>query len=531
MGHDEELTFAELIEAGQLTGPEPSLSPGDRVRGKVVLITEDLVFIDYGAKSEGWADLQEFKDDQGWITITPGMELELTLVGYGPSGAQLGRSLKALGRETGRILLKKAFESQLTVEGTVTGINSGGMEVSIGGVRAFCPFSQVDLVPIEKPEIFLGTTQKFKVLQYEAGGRKVVLTRRSVLQEEKEIWVRAFMKNLTVGSVVPGQITRLTPFGAFVDLGGVEGLVHISEISRSQVQDPSDFLSVGQEVSVKVLDIKTDQKNEPRISLSLKALEPDPWEHELGFEEGDILQGTIRHLVPYGAFVEIAPGLEGLVHISEICHKRIHHPREKLKVGQEVMVLVLEINREQKKLSLSIKDVPPTLELESDALPIDSLRLGRVIRRRPRTEAPVSPQTPERAPTESPEPSIPPTAASTGPRVAGLGWKGKGIVRAVKPYGFFVDLPELGPGQSGLLHISQIQDPGKGRRQSGPKEGEELEVQIIKIDEQGRISLSQKSLVEGEEQEAIKAFRDRFTESGKLGTLADLIKKPLKEKP
>lgn len=527
MVHDDmDMDFAQLYEASARTSGDQSFLPGERVKGKVVLITADTVFIDYGAKSEGWADLEEFLDDKGENTIKIGSEVELAFIGYGPSGAQLGSCLRQQSGGAGKELLRKAFESGMAVEGMVTGTNKGGLEITISGTRVFCPFSQMDLTYCDRPEQFVGTTQKFKVVQFEEEGRNIVLSRRSVLQEEREALAVETRKGLVVGGVFSGRVTRLTPFGAFVDLGGIEGLIHVSEISRSSVRDPADYLSKDQEVTVQVLNLETDEKGNERISLSMKALEPDPWDEGLNFVEGDLVKGQVKNLAPFGAFVECAPGVEGLVHISEIAHKHIHHPREKLQEGQEVVVKVLEINKEQRRISLSIKEAPSFMDLEMDALTLETIRTGDVIRRRVKTgpealssaEDQINPETSGRGP----RPSGPEVR---GPQVPQVGLVVKGVVRSIKPYGFFIDLPELGSHQRGLLHKSQIEVSETGRSPKGLKEGEEIQVEIIKIDELGRISLSQRSVLENQDRVEFNEYQDQIKETGKFGTMADLFKR------
>ncbi len=323
-------------------------------------------------------------------------------------------------------------------------------------------------------------------------------------------------------------MTRLTPFGAFVDLGGIEGLVHISEISRSQVADPADFLAVGQEVAVQVLQIKTDEKNQERISLSMKVLEPDPWETGLGLDEGDIVLGKVRNLAQFGAFIELAPGIEGLVHIPEISYKRIRHPKELLKEGQEVEVKVQEINKDQRRISLSIKEVSPLPGLEIVLTEQEMVRTGNIIRRRVRlaaNERSIIPTQDESnlSPDQSPPPQI--SLAPTGPKLPEVGMVVKGVIRSIKPYGFFIDLPELGSHQRGLLHKSELGAPETNQLKKGYKEGDDILVELIKIDEQGRISLSQKSIMETQDQADLNAYRDRAKENVKFGTLADLFKK------
>jgi small subunit ribosomal protein S1 len=526
--NEEEMNFAELFAASERLAVDGPLFPGEPVKGKVVLITGDAVFIDYGAKSEGWADLEEFINDQGEVVVKPGMEVELGFIGYGPSGAQLGNCLRKVSGNSGVDLLKKAFDSGIAIEGIVTGTNKGGLEINVSGCKAFCPFSQMDLTYLDRPEGFIGTTQKFKVTQFEAEGKNIVLSRRAVLQAEKAALALNTRNRLAVGEVLKGQVTRLTPFGAFVDLGGIEGLIHISEISRGQVDDPADHLTVGQEVTVQVLELKTDEKGQERINLSLKALEPDPWETELGFEEGDNVIGTVRNLAQFGAFIEIAPGIEGLVHISEISYKRLRHPKEHLKEGQEVEAKVLSINREQRRISLSIKEVSPSSGPEFDFPEQELTRIGNVIRRRVKTFTgeDTSIQTQDNltpSPDQCPE-SLPlPTLA--GPRLPQVGMVVKGVIRSIKPYGFFTDLPELGPHQRGLLHKSQIDNIGNNQTQKGFKEGDEVLLEIIKIDDQGRISLSQRSVSDIQDRAELEEYRDRVQDNRKLGTMADLFKK------
>jgi small subunit ribosomal protein S1 len=524
---DMDMNFAELFEASARSAADGPLLPGELVKGKVVLITNDTVFIDYGAKSEGWADLQEFADDKGAVNIKPGMEVELGFIGYGPSGAQMGNCLRKVSGGAGVELLRKAFESGIAIEGTVTGTNKGGLEVLVSGTKTFCPFSQMDLTYLDRPEVFIGTTQKFKVTQFEEEGKNIVVSRRAVLQAEKETLAINTRNRLIVGEVFQGQVTRLTPFGAFVDLGGIEGLVHISEITRSQVTDPADHLAVGQEVAVQILQMKKDDKNQERISLSIKALEPDPWEIGLSFNEGDIVLGKVRTLAQYGAFVEVAPGIEGLVHISEIANKRIHHPKEILKEGQDVEVKILEINNEQRRISLSIKEVNSLLDSEPDSFRQETIRVGDVIRRRVKTDSPsfslgLDNENPGDEPGQGSSLSQREIPSLRLPQV---GMVVKGVIRSIKPYGYFVDLPELGSHQRGLLHKNEMAESEKIQTKKGFKEGDEISVELIKIDEQGRISLSQKSVMNTQDQADLNDYRDRVKETVKFGTMADLFKK------
>jgi small subunit ribosomal protein S1 len=516
-----EPSFAELFEADSLKEREKDFFPGDRVKGKVVLITSDTVFIDYGAKSEGWADRDEFIDDQGELTVQPGTSVELTFIGKGPSGAHLGTRLRKSPKEAGLDLIKTAFQAGVSLEGTVTGSNKGGFEITVQGARAFCPFSQIDLFPGDSTETFLGKSYAFKVIKIEEDRNTVVVSRRAVLEAERAALAAKTRETLAVGTVFQGKVVRLTAFGAFVDLGGVEGLLHVSEISHVPVEDPSDLLQVGQVVRVQVQRLEQDEKGNERISLSMKALEPDPWTNGFEFAEGDTLWGRIRRLATFGAFVEIAPGVDGLVHISEISSKRLHHPREALKEGQMVEVKVLAIDPERKRISLSIKEASP-----ADEEAVETIRTGSIIRRRIKKEPDRSPDSEDRRAVagefQDREEKQGVKETPSSPRV---GLVTRGIVSTLMPYGLFLDLPDLGSRQRGLLHNSELTVERTSHPQKGIREGDELEVEIIKIDAQGRISLSRRSVLTNQDRKLLQEYRSEERSSAKLGTMADLFKK------
>ena len=522
----EETSFAELFESRPAMSSRKKLQPGDTVQGQVVLITKDTVFIDFGYKAEGWASIEDFVDAEGRSTIAVGSEVSLTVIGFTPSGVHLGTSLrKALGTP-GKELLQRAYEADLPIEGMVLKVNKGGLEVEVGGARAFCPLSQIDLHYCENPEALVGTNQKFQVLRIEEEGRNVLLSRRAVLQAERETQAAKVRETLAIGAILDGTITRLTPFGAFVDLGGLEGLLHISEISRQQVADPADRLETGQSVRVQVLRLEQGEKGEERISLSMKSLEPDPWLEELPFQEGELVSGQIRHLTPYGAFVELISGLEGLIHISEISHRRITHPKQVLSTGEIVTVMILEIDRDRQRVSLSLKAATsPAEHLDSE---VSETRTGDVIRRGRRSDESelVDSDSSSRSSAEagiqedSPAPAVP--ASPLKPRI---GLITRGVISSIKPYGLFLDLPELGSRVRGLLHQSNLAAYGGASSLRGLKEGGEMEVEIIKIDEQGRISLSQQSVIESRERSELKHYLGQDKGSGALGTMADLFKK------
>jgi small subunit ribosomal protein S1 len=364
--------FADILarfEAEQASaspaGSGAARQPGDRVKGEIVGFGEDTAFVDLGAKSEGLVTLDELRDEEGNLTVAVGDLLEAVVSGRDPDTGSLilrvrpGRS--GAGGEAAWAELQQAFEARIPVEGRVTGVNKGGLEVEVSGVHAFCPVSQIDLGYVENPADYVGRRLTFRVTRFSQGrGHRpdVVLSRRELLAEEAAARAAEALARLAVGKVVKGTVTSLTGYGAFVDLGGVEGLLHVSEISHSRVADPAEVLAAGQPVEVEVLKIEPAKEpgGHARISLSLRALEPDPWRRAAErFPEGTVAAGKVVRLAPFGAFVEIAPGVDGLLHVSELAaDRRVDHPRQVVEVGQEVTVRVLAVDGEKRRISLTM---------------------------------------------------------------------------------------------------------------------------------------------------------------------------------
>jgi len=257
--------------------------------------------------------------------------------------------------------LREAFENGVPVEGLVTGVNKGGVEVLVAGARAFCPISQLDAKRVEDASVFVGKKLTFRVSRFEPGPRgrpgNVVLNRRVIAEEEQRARAAEARARLETGAVVRGKVTQIRDYGAFVDLGGVEGMLHVSEFGFARVQNPRDVLAVGQEVEVQILRIETSTgpKRSDRISLSLKSLEKDPWlDVPERFPAGTRVRGKVARVEAFGAFVELAPGIEGLVHVSELSGGRpVKHAREVVKPGQEMDVVVNETDVERRRISLS----------------------------------------------------------------------------------------------------------------------------------------------------------------------------------
>ncbi len=359
---DDDDDFASMLaefEQGQPKGKQARRPKvGDVVRGKVVSIGKDAVFVDLGGKAEGVLDREQVVDPEGALRVKIGDEVEARVADDKGGALILKIKLGARGPEA-RAELVQAFELSIPVEGVVTEVVKGGLAVDIAGVRAFCPASQVDVRFVEDMTPLIGRKLAFQISRYNPGPRgDLVVSRRAVLEAEREIQATELKGRLVVGSVVRGTVTSIKPYGAFVDLGGVEGMLHVSELGFSRVERVEEFLDVGQEVEVAVVKIEPaeDVRKPMRISLSLKALASDPWKEAVAsLMVGQTLNGTVTKMQTFGAFVEISPGLEGLVHISELgAGRRINHPREVVKLGEAVSVTILQIDPEKRRIGLSM---------------------------------------------------------------------------------------------------------------------------------------------------------------------------------
>ncbi len=328
---------------------------GSRVSGVVVRIGDDEAFVDFGGRSEGVIRVDELRGEDGEIAFQAGDPIEAFIVG---DSGEVALSRYPSGEARQSDLLYKAFKSGQPMEGTVMAVNKWGLGVSLEGLRAFCPVSQIDTAFTEDPERFRNQTMAFKIIRFRDRGRSIVLSRRALLEAEQAEDALNVRETVTEGAELTGSVTRLENFGAFVDLGGrVEGLVHVSELRHERVAHPQDVVQPGQEVKVKVIAVKNlgDRRKE-RISLSLKALEKNPWtEARERFRAGSVVTGRVEALEDFGAFVELAPNVRGLIHVSEMASRRVNHPRDVLSQGEEVKVAILEIDDRRKRFRLSLK--------------------------------------------------------------------------------------------------------------------------------------------------------------------------------
>ncbi|MDM7917380.1 MAG: S1 RNA-binding domain-containing protein [Candidatus Eisenbacteria bacterium] len=427
--------FLAAMAADTRVLPTPAV--GQKLHATIRSIGEEWSFADYGGRSEATIETQHLKDADGSLRVSIGDRIEAYVVSS-DDGIVLAPSFTPAPNEA-LTVLRQAQSEGTPVQGKVVGLNAGGLEVEIAGVRAFCPVSQVDIAYCPDPSVFVHKTLEFRVLELADGGRRVVVSRKAVQMQQKAEIAARMRSELKAGEERDGTVVRMESFGAFVDLGGLDGMVHVSEISHDRVNHPKDALKIGDRVRVRVLEVGTDPKGRDRISLSIKAAQQDPWNHiEEVVQAGQKRSGKVVRIADFGAFVRILPGIEGLVHVSEITSEPITHPREALKEGQEVEVRVLRVDVPRRRIGLSMRDA-------ADPHEAVVMKVGSVV---------------------------------------------EGLVRTHKPYGIFVDLPGFGPRVSGLLPVEETGVPKGGDLAKRYPSGEKLEVVIQQIDEKGRIRLA-----------------------------------------
>ncbi len=336
---------------------ERDFKVGDVVSGRIVEVQEDYVLVDINYKSEGLIPISEFRVVEGQVNVTVGETVEVYI-----DRVENENGMVVLSKDKADMLrawndISRAAENEEVIEGTIIAKVKGGLSVDIG-VKAFLPGSQIDLRPVRNMDIYIGKSYKFKVIKFNKKRGNIVLSRRALLEEERENLRSQTLDAMKEGSLVKGIVKNITDYGAFIDLGGMDGLLHITDMSWGRIKHPSEVLNVGDEIDVKVL--KFDNEKE-RVSLGLKQLKEDPWDSVPGkFPVGQKLKGKVVSLADYGAFLELAEGVEGLIHVSEMSWtKRVKHPSQIVKVGDDVDVQVLEVDTANRRISLGMKQLEP----------------------------------------------------------------------------------------------------------------------------------------------------------------------------
>jgi small subunit ribosomal protein S1 len=454
-----EATFAEAFEASlNFKTPEQ----GELLRGTIVSISGDDAFVSYGGPSEAVMATGELDG------LDVGDSVEGTVVKTTPDiriSRKLARGKASLDQ------LRQMYENHLPVEGKVTGRNKGGFEVSVAGLRAFCPLSQIALGKIENPDTFVNETFEFRVTELSDDGRRIVVSRAALLKEAAQARASEARERVVPGAELTGRVKTLTPFGAFVDLGGVDGLLHVSEMSRRRVTDPKELVSVGQEVRVRVIKVENDGK---RISLSMKEFEADPWSDvEDRYAPGTQFTGRIVRSTDFGFFVEVEPGLDGLVHVSQL---PLGVKTSELEIGQTVTGWIREVDPSKKRLSLSLREIATSdpWEFVTTKYPI-----GRVV---------------------------------------------EGTVDHVAAPGVFV---QIEPGLVGLVPRSEIDQAVA----DSARAGEKLVVRVMSVDaSRKRISLSYDAAKAAAEREEYSKFMDEQRENEGESAMALAFKRAMEKK-
>jgi small subunit ribosomal protein S1 len=442
-------SFADLFGS-----TAPRVKEGELVRGRVISIDDEHVTVDIGFKSEGLVQAWEFMDDDGTLLIKVGDMVDVLLEEAEDTSGRVVLSKEKADRLLIWEDISRAHKADEAVEGTIVSRVKGGLAVDIG-VKAFLPGSQVDLRPVRNLEAVVGQKFKFKIIKFNKRRGNIVLSRRALLETERKKMREETLGNLAPGQIVDGVIKNLTDYGAFIDLGGIDGLLHVTDMSWGRVNHPSELFQVGDEIKVKVLKFDLDSE---RVSLGLKQIQPDPWiDVSMRFPIGRRVQGKVVSLAEYGAFVELEPGIEGLIHVSEMSWtKRIKHPSKVVALGDTVEAVVLGVDERDRKISLGMKQIEPNpWSVIENQYPV-------------------------------------------GTRVSGT-------VRNITNFGVFVGLEE---GIDGLVHVSdiswteQIKHPGEKF-----KKGDVVEAVVLKIDKENeKFSLGIKQLQPNPWDEILKRY-------------------------
>ena len=348
-------SFAELFEQSQI---EAKMRPGSIVSGIVVDVYQDNVVVSAGLKSESWIPIDQFYDDKGELEVAVGDQVDVALDavedGYGETRLSREKAKRMLAWEN----LEKAHDANKTITGRITERVKGGFAVEVEGIRAFLPGSLVDVKPVKDMGYLEEKPLEFKVIKIDRKRSNVVVSRRAVVESENTVERQALIDKLKEGVTVKGIVKNLTDYGAFLDLGGIDGLLHITDMAWKRVKDPSDIVSIGSEIEVKVLKFDRERN---RVSLGLKQMGEDPWSDlTKRFPEGSRLRGSVTNLADYGCFVELEEGVEGLVHVSEMdwTNKNVH-PSKLVHIGDEVNVVILDIDQGRRRISLGMKQCQP----------------------------------------------------------------------------------------------------------------------------------------------------------------------------
>ena len=363
---NEEMSFAELFDKTKVR--RDFLTPGEKIEATIVKITQDWIFLDLGGKSEGYMDRKELADEEGNLSVKEGDSLTAYFLSS-KHNEKLFTTRIGTG-DSARTHIEEVWRNGIPIEGVVEKEIKGGFDIKlVGDMRGFCPYSQMDIQRVDNAKDYIGRRLSFRITEYGERGRNIILSSRAILEEQKKKEGEALKTTLNEGMIIKGTVVSIRDFGAFLDIGGLQGLLPISEICWDRVEDIHELLSIGQTLDVAIT--KLDWQNN-RISLSLKKTLSDPWNEVLTkYPEGTFHRGTVVRLMKFGAFVNLGPGVDGLIHISKLGKgKRITHPSDAVKEGLTIEVRIDAIDRDQKRISLSIPEMEPkeggSIKIEKD---------------------------------------------------------------------------------------------------------------------------------------------------------------------
>ncbi len=559
-GHDE-INFESALE-NYLNPDFGDLEEGSITKGEIVRVDDDNVLVDVNFKSEGQIPAAEFRDPAGNMTVKVGDRVDVYVVRKNEMDGTITLSFEKAKRMQVFDQLEDVQENNRVIKGHIVRRIKGGYTVDIGGVGAFLPGSHVDLRPVPDMDALVNQEFEFRVLKINRRRSNVIVSRRVLLEEERDSKRQDLLRTLEEGQIVQGKAKNITEYGVFVDLGGLDGLLHITDMSWKRIRHPKEMITMGQELTLKVLSF--DRENN-KVSLGLKQLVPDPWQDiSARFPEGAKCAGKVTNLVDYGAFVELEPGVEGLVHISEMSWTRkLRHPSQMVHTGDEVEVVILGVDGEKKRISLGMKQVRPNpWELVGEKYPEGTILEGVIKNitdfgmfigiedgidglihvsdiswtkkvRHPNELYKVGDTVQAKVLTVDQEnekftlgvKQLVDDPWGHVPNTYPVGCTVKGLVTNITDFGLFVEVEE---GIEGLVHVSEL----SGKKVKTPaeiyKEGQEIQAKVIHVSaEERRLGLSIKQIKDEEERRKPKEFHAGPQETGQ--SLGDLLKQKFEE--
>ncbi len=561
-GHENEISFESALE-NYLNPDFGNLEEGSIVKGEIVRVNDDNVLVDVNFKSEGQIPAAEFRDAAGNINVKVGDKVDVYVVRKNENEGTITLSFEKAKRMQVFDQLEDVQENNRVIKGHIVRRIKGGYTVDIGGVEAFLPGSHVDLRPVPDMDALVNQEFEFRVLKINRRRSNVIVSRRVLLEEERDSKRQDLLRTLEEGQIVHGKAKNITEYGVFVDLGGLDGLLHITDMSWKRIRHPKEMITMGQDLTLKVLSF--DRENN-KVSLGLKQLVPDPWQDiSARFPEGKKVTGKVTNLVDYGAFVELEPGVEGLVHISEMSWTRkLRHPSQMVHTGDEVEVVILGVDGEKKRISLGMKQVRPNpWELVAEKYPEGTVLEGVIKNitefgmfigiedgidglihvsdiswtkkvRHPNEIYKVGDTVQAKVLTVDQEnekftlgiKQLVDDPWGHVPATYPVGCTVKGIVTNITDFGLFVEVEE---GIEGLVHVSELSSKKVKTPAEMYKEGQEIEAKVIHVSaEERRLGLSIKQIKsEDDDRRKPKEFHAGPQEAGQ--SLGDLLKQKFEE--